>query len=119
MEQETDLTKKKCVPCEGGTPPLKLEEVATYIKLLKTPWHVEGNKKIFQQFNFKDFKEAVAFVNNIAEIANTEDHHPDIHVYYNKVYLELFTHSICGLSGNDFIVARKIEEVLDGKTVEQ
>lgn len=113
MEQETDLTKKKCVPCEGGTLPLTLDEVASYMKLIKTPWHAEGNKKIFQQFTFKDFKEAMAFVNKVAEIANNEEHHPDIHIYYNKATIELSTHAIGGLSGNDFIVARKIEKVLE------
>lgn len=113
MEQETDLTKKKCVSCERGTAPLILDEVASYMKLIKTPWHAEGNKKIFQQFIFKDFKEAMVFVDNVAEIANKEDHHPDIHIYYNKVTIELSTHAIGGLSGNDFIVARKIEKLLE------
>lgn len=113
MEQETDLTKKKCVPCEGGTSPLKLEEVASYMKLLKTSWKAEGNKKISQQFKFKDFKEAIAFVNKVAEVANNEDHHPNIHIYYNKVEIELSTHAIGGLSGNDFIVARKTEKLLE------
>ena len=115
MEQETDLLKKKCVPCEGGTLPLKLEEVASYMKLLKTPWTAEGNKKISRQFKFKDFKEAMMFVGKVAEVANNEDHHPDIHIYYNKVEIELSTHSIGGLSGNDFIVARKIEKLLEKK----
>lgn len=113
MEQETDLSQKKCVPCEGGTLPLKPDEVAGYMKLLKTPWRAEGNKKISQQFKFKDFREAMVFVNKVAEVANAEDHHPDIHVYYNKVEIELSTHSIGGLSGNDFIVARKIEKSLE------
>lgn len=109
-----DLSQKKCVPCEGGTLPLKLEEVASYTKLLKTLWNVEGNKKISRQFKFKDFKEAMVFVSKVAEVANNEDHHPDIHIYYNKVEIELSTHAIGGLSGNDFIVARKIEKSLEG-----
>ncbi|MDO8572749.1 MAG: 4a-hydroxytetrahydrobiopterin dehydratase [bacterium] len=108
-----DLSQKKCVPCEGGTLPLKLEEVASYTKLLKTLWNVEGNKKISRQFKFKDFKEAMVFVSKVAEVANNEDHHPDIHIYYNKVEIELSTHAIGGLSGNDFIVARKIEKSLE------
>lgn len=112
-EQETDLLKKKCVPCEGGTLPLNLEEVAGFMKLLKTPWKSESNKKISQQFKFKDFKEAMEFVNKVAEVANSEDHHPDVHIYYNKIEIELSTHSIGGLSGNDFIVARKIEKSLE------
>lgn len=113
MEQETDLLKKKCVPCEGGTEPLTLREVAGFMKLLKTSWQVEGNKKISKQFKFKDFKEAMVFVNKVAEVANGEDHHPDIHINYNKILIELTTHAIGGLSGNDFIVARKIEKSLE------
>lgn len=116
MEQETDLTKKKCVPCEGGMLPLKLEEVAGYMKLLKTSWQADGNKKISEQFKFKDFKEAIRFVNSVAEVANSEDHHPDVHIHYNKVLIELSTHAIGGLSGNDFIVARKIEVILKIKS---
>lgn len=106
-----DLSQKKCVPCEGGTLPLAPDEVASYMKLLKTTWHVDGNKKISKEFKFKDFKEAMEFVNKVAEIANREDHHPDIHIYYNKVAIELTTHAIGGLSGNDFIVARKVEHI--------
>jgi len=113
MEQETDLTKKKCVPCEGGMEPLKLEEVASYMKLLKTSWRAEGNKKISQEFKFKGFKEAMMFVDKVGRVADSENHHPDIHIFYNKVLIELSTHAIEGLSGNDFIMARKIEVLVE------
>jgi 4a-hydroxytetrahydrobiopterin dehydratase len=110
---EDDLAKKKCVPCEGGTEPLKKAEIPGFLKLLKMEWKVSENKKISRTFKFKDFREAMRFVNSIADVANEEDHHPDIHIYYNKVLVELTTHAIGGLSGNDFIVARKIEKILE------
>ncbi len=126
-----DLTKQKCVPCEGGTLPLNPEEINNYMSYLKTPWEVIDNpsfappsqdategqgkasegkgKKIRREFKFKNFKEAMGFVNKVAEIAESEGHHPDIYIFYNKVDLELLTHAIKGLSTNDFIMASKIE----------
>jgi 4a-hydroxytetrahydrobiopterin dehydratase len=68
-----------------------------------------GRKKIEQKFKFKYFKEAMVFVNKIAELAESEGHHPDIEISYNKVEIELTTHAIGGLSTNDFILASKIE----------
>lgn len=107
-----DLTKQKCVPCEGGVNPMKPAEVRTYLSYLTSDWSVDEDKKIEKDFNFKNFKEAMKFVNKVAEIAEEEGHHPDIEISYNKVEIELWTHAIKGLSVNDFIVARKIEEVV-------
>ena len=105
-----DLTQKKCVPCKGGVSPFTADEIEEYMKQLKTPWEVVDDLKIQQKFSFKDFVEAMAFVNKVAELAEDEGHHPDIHVVgYNTVTIELNTHAIGGLSINDFIVARKIE----------
>ena len=97
------------MPCEGGTKPLEEQEVTTYLTLLKTPWHVEDGKKIEKKYKFKDFKEAMMFVNKVADIAESEGHHPEIEISYNKVEIELTTHAIGGLSTNDFILASKIE----------
>jgi len=103
------LVKGHCVPCEGGAAPLDPEEVAKYLSLLKTSWTVVEDKAIEKKFKFKDFMEAMSFVNEIAEIAEEQGHHPDIGVYYNKVEIALTTHAINGLSTNDFIMASKIE----------
>lgn len=103
------LVKGHCVPCEGGTEPLKSEEIAKYLSLLKTEWSVVEDKKIEKKFKFKDFKEAMRFVNKIADVAEEQGHHPDISIYYNKVDIALTTHAIGGLSTNDFIMASKIE----------
>ncbi len=106
---DMDLTSKKCAPCEGGTPPLSVKEVEDYLSGLKTGWQAVDNKKLIQNFKFKDFKEAMDFVSRVASLAEAENHHPDIHISYNKVKIELWTHAVDGLSENDFILASKIE----------
>lgn len=76
-------------------------------------WNVVDGKQIQKDFKFKDFKEALAFVNKVGDIAEAEGHHPDISIYsWNKVKIELSTHSIGGLSLNDFILAAKIDQLV-------
>lgn len=108
-----DLTKKHCVPCEGGTPPLPDSEEDRLHKEVPS-WLIlrDGNHKIRKQFSFKGFPEAVAFVDKIVPVAESEGHHPDIYIFYNKVQLDLFTHAVGGLSENDFIMAAKIDALL-------
>jgi 4a-hydroxytetrahydrobiopterin dehydratase len=104
-----ELHEQHCVPCEGGVPPLNPDTVKGMLGRLPHPWQTD-NSKIWSEFTFKDFKEAMVFVNKVAEIAESEGHHPDIYVFYNKVKLELSTHAIGGLSENDFILAAKIDK---------
>ena len=104
-----DLLKKKCVPCEGGMFPLIREEAQKLLEQI-SDWELsEDVKNISKQYKFKDFIGAINFINNVAELAESEGHHPDIHINYNKVILELSTHAIGGLSENDFILAAKID----------
>lgn len=108
-----DLTQKHCVPCEGGTPPLPNEKEEELLQ--QTPnWQLlrEETHKIRRMFEFKDFKEAMGFVNKVADLAEKEGHHPDIKIVYNKVKLDLFTHAVGGLSENDFIMAAKINSLI-------
>ena len=105
---------KHCIPCEGGEPPLPdakedefMNEVQGWILLR------DGTHKIRRQFKLKTFKEAMKFVNRIADIADSEGHHPDIYIFYNKVQLDLFTHAVGGLSENDFIMASKINKAFE------
>lgn len=87
------------------------EEVEKY-KTHVLGWAVSGDsKKISREFKFADFKEAMVFVNKIADIAESEGHHPDIHIFYNRVIIELWTHAVNGLSENDFILAAKINAI--------
>ncbi len=104
------LTNKKCVPCEGGVPPLTREEAEKLLAQVSDKWRL-GEKSISADFKFKDFKESMAFVGKVAEIAEAEGHHPNIQINYNKVKIELWTHSIGGLSENDFILAAKIDSI--------
>ncbi len=104
-----ELLKKKCVPCEGGTPPMTDEDEDKYMPQVPD-WTLNrgATHKLEREFKFKNFKAALAFVNKVGAIAENEGHHPDIHIYYSKVVLELYTHAVGGLSENDFILAAKI-----------
>lgn len=106
-----DLTQKKCVACEGAEIPLRRSEADILLKQVPGWVISEDGKKISREFNFKDFKESMAFVNKMAEIAESEGHHPDIYIFYANVKLELWTHAIGGLFENDFIVAAKINKL--------
>ena len=108
-----DLSQKKCVACEGGIPPLAEETIAKYMKMIDPEWKTDG-KKIMRESKFKDFADAIAFVNSVAKIAESAGHHPDIHIErWNHVRIELYTHAIGGLHENDFIVAAKIDKLLN------
>lgn len=110
-EEEMNNDQKKCLPCEGGAAPMEKAEIEKRLDELDHGWEVLDGVKIRKEFLFRDFKEALGFVNKIGEIAEREGHHPDIHlVSYKKVVIEFSTHSIGGLSENDFILAAKIGE---------
>lgn len=108
-----DLTERKCVPCEGGIPAItmteakKLHAQTPEWKFIKT----EGMDAIQRIFKFKDFVEAMKFVNNVAVLAEKEGHHPNFDIRWNKVTLTLWTHAISGLHDNDFIMAAKIDKI--------
>ncbi|MDP3795077.1 MAG: 4a-hydroxytetrahydrobiopterin dehydratase [bacterium] len=89
----------------------------SYVRQLKTSWTVLDETKIRREFTFRDFPEAMAFVNKVAQLAESENHHPDMHIFYSRVVIELWTHAIGGLSENDFIVAAKIEELVAGASI--
>src|SRR5687768_11411686 len=99
-----DLTKIKCKPCEGGIAPLRDEEIVDLMKKLKSEWK-RAEKSIEREFKFKNFVQAMQFVNKVAEVAEEEGHHPDILIHYNIVKINLWTHAVNGLTENDFIVA--------------
>jgi len=84
------------------------------MKELPEGWQILDGKKLTKEFLFTDFIRAMSFVDMMADVAESEGHHPDIHIHYNKVQIELMTHAIGGLSENDFIVAAKIEQMKTG-----
>ncbi len=111
------LTAKRCVPCEGGVDPATDTEIADYLELVKN-WNVvetakDGKrvKTIQKQITFKDFREAMRFLREVEEVAESEGHHPDFCVHYNRVDFTLWTHAIGGLHMNDFVIAAKIDAI--------
>ncbi len=106
-----ELKEKHCTPCQKGTNPLNAEEIKQFKKQVRNDWKVIDNKKIRKEFPFENFKRSMAFAQNVALIADNEDHHPDMCIHYSSVEVELSTHKIGGLSENDFIMASKIDEI--------
>lgn len=111
----TNLAQKKCVPCEGGVPTIPPDKAAELLKELNPEWRiVDDGKKLERKFKFKNFKEALAFVNEVGRIAEEEQHHPNIYFSWGYVIVTLWTHAIGGLFDNDFILAAKIDELETG-----
>lgn len=106
------LTQKKCQACEGGVDPLTPQDTKDFLKQLNKSWNIVNNHELERNFKFPDFKSALAFTNKVGDIAESEGHHPDIFLSWGKVRITLFTHAIDGLSVNDFIVAAKIDKIL-------
>lgn len=109
----TPLTKHHCVPCEGGTKPLTRAEFEVYLPQV-SDWNVtEHDHALAKEFTFKNFAEALAFINKVGGIAESEGHHPDINLHdWKYVSIYLTTHAIKGLSINDFVLASKIDLLL-------
>ena len=106
----SELARKYCKACEARMPALSLEEASGLMGQVEG-WELgEGGDRISRSFKFRNFREAMVFVNRVAEVAEAEGHHPDIFVSWNRVRLDLTTHVIKGLSENDFIVAAKVGE---------
>jgi 4a-hydroxytetrahydrobiopterin dehydratase len=104
------LSEKTCVPCRGGVPPLTAAEIAPLQK--ETPaWTVANNHDLSREFQFKNFKTALDFVNAVGRIAEEQGHHPDIYLAWGKVRVEIWTHKIDGLTESDFILAAKIDTI--------
>jgi 4a-hydroxytetrahydrobiopterin dehydratase len=108
----SDLTDKRCKPCEGGVPPLSEAEAKSLLAMLSSGWILSKEAPaIRREFKFKDFYRTMSFVNALAHIANIEDHHPDLEVGYGYCRVQFSTHAIKGLSENDFICAAKIDRI--------
>jgi 4a-hydroxytetrahydrobiopterin dehydratase len=105
------LAKESCVPCRGGQGGLSPTAVAELLPQIPS-WHLRDDQHALErQFSFRDFKQAMDFVNRMAEIAEAEGHHPDFTVRYRLVDVSLSTHDVGGLSRNDFVLAAKIDAI--------
>jgi 4a-hydroxytetrahydrobiopterin dehydratase len=110
----SELAKKNCVPCKGGVPPLAGSELEKYKKEVPE-WKVVDGHHITRSFVFKNFRQALDFVNKVGELAEEQGHHPDIFFTWGKADVTTWTHKINGLSEGDFILAAKIDEMTDEK----
>jgi 4a-hydroxytetrahydrobiopterin dehydratase len=112
MTTATELEHKHCRPCEGGVPPLSADEVRDHLAAL-SQWKLTGDgKRIRREWRVKNFAAALDFFRRIGDVAEAENHHPDLHLTgYRNVAVELSTHAIGGLSENDFILAAKIDRL--------
>ncbi|HEY6750447.1 MAG TPA: 4a-hydroxytetrahydrobiopterin dehydratase [Rubrobacteraceae bacterium] len=106
----SDLASKTCVPCRGGTPPLKGEELDD-LRRQVPEWEVVEEHHLHRRFRFKNFREALGFVNRVGELAEEEGHHPNVTFGWGYAEVTIFTHKIDGLTESDFILAAKINEL--------
>ena len=110
----TDLSKKKCIACDGNIPPFDTSEIHKYLKKVDD-WDVKSNDDqsyyLIKDFKFKNFEESQIFVNKVGQIAEKENHHPDINFGWGYCKIKIFTHAINGLAESDFILAAKIDKI--------
>ena len=106
-----DLAQKDCVPCKGGVPPLKGNQLNNLAEQLGEAWRVIEEHQLEREFKFKDFRAALDFTNRVGELAEQWNHHPDIYLAWGKVKLTLWTHKIDGLTESDFIFAAKVNKL--------
>ncbi len=105
------LINKKCIPCEGGVPPLSESSSKKLLGQLGGGWSINKQGHLFKEYTFQNFLDPLAFVNRIALIAEEEAHHPDLSIAWGRVGIEIWTHKISGLTESDFILAAKIEDL--------
>ena len=106
------LNEKKSVPCEGGVPPLPRAECERLLEQLSAQWRLSPDGTELQRdFAFKDFYRTMGFVNALAHVANSEDHHPDLAIGYGYCRLRYMTHAVNGLTENDFICADMLDRL--------
>jgi 4a-hydroxytetrahydrobiopterin dehydratase len=103
-----NLASRECVPCRGGVPPLGSAEIENLLRELNG-WEVIAGHHLRKIFEFKDFREALSFVNRVGELAEAQGHHPDILLAWGRAEITIWTHKIDGLTESDFILAAKID----------
>jgi 4a-hydroxytetrahydrobiopterin dehydratase len=106
----SDLAERQCVPCRGGVPPLKGDELNTLAGQLPG-WEVVNEHHLRKHFEFKNFRESLDFVNRVGELAEDQGHHPDICFGWGKAEITIWTHKIDGLTESDFVLAAKIDRL--------
>jgi 4a-hydroxytetrahydrobiopterin dehydratase len=105
------LADKECIPCKGGVAPLKGQALAQLTQDLSAGWEVIEAHHLEKEYKFDDFKQALAFTNKVGELAEAQNHHPDIYLAWGKVKLTIWTHKINGLTESDFVFAAKVDRL--------
>lgn len=111
MSDSSPLAKKVCVPCRGGVPPLPAEQAQGLLAQLADGWRLVDGHHVERTFAFSNFVKALDFTNRVGALAEENDHHPDIHLSWGKVRVEIWTHKIDGLTESDFVLAAKIDQL--------
>jgi 4a-hydroxytetrahydrobiopterin dehydratase len=112
VSAENDLAARECVPCRGGVPPLDAAEIARFLEDLGGDWTVVDDHHLEREYRFKNFRQALEFVNRVGELAEAVNHHPDIELGWGRVKLTIFTHKIDGLHESDFVFAAKADRLI-------
>jgi 4a-hydroxytetrahydrobiopterin dehydratase len=107
-----ELAQQNCVSCQGGVPPLKGKDLAALTARLGGAWQVVNEHHLEKDYRFKNFREALDFTNRVGEVAEEQNHHPDIYLAWGKVKLTIWTHKIDGLTESDFVFAAKADQCL-------
>jgi len=105
----SDLAQNECVPCKGGVPPLKGDALADLVGRLGNDWQLIDEHHLEKVYTFPDFRQALDFTNEVGEVAESQNHHPDIHLSWGKVKVIIWTHKIDGLTESDFFFAAKCD----------
>ena len=109
--RRSTLAGEACVPCRGGVPPLKGEELAGLARQLGGGWQIVDEHHLEKEWRFPDFKQALAFTNAVGALAEEQGHHPDLYLAWGKVRITIWTHKIDGLTRSDFVLAAKIDNL--------
>lgn len=107
----SELASKACVPCRGDLPPLKGRAIEELHRQLDGAWRVVDQHHLERRYDFKNFRQALAFTNRVGGLAEEEGHHPDIYLAWGRVDLKIWTHTIDGLTESDFILAAKVDRL--------
>lgn len=110
----SELAQKECKPCKGGEDPLKGDDLKKLYEQLPEGWNLVEEHHLEKEFKFDDFRGALEFTKRVGEMAEEQNHHPDILLSYGKVKITVFTHKIGGLSDSDFVFAAKADELKEG-----
>jgi 4a-hydroxytetrahydrobiopterin dehydratase len=111
MNEETNLSSKVCIPCQGGVPPLTEDEMSEFIVLLNNDWKIIESHHLERVWKFENFKQALEFTNNAGDICEEQNHHADFELGWGRVLAKIYTHKIDGLVESDFILASKFDEI--------